>query len=216
MKHKVVVLGSHKGLGYHCVKSLLALDSVDKVLGFSRFESGDFVHDEKYQFYAYDFTKVYGHQELFQNLWHVLQEFKPTHIIYCAGGGPYGLFKDKAWKDHEWALKLNFLFPAHLLWHLSQNLEPCSFTFVGSAIAESSTGDAMGPSYTAAKWAMKGLIRSINNQQPSLKINIFSPGYMDTDLLPQGAKPRQIEGLVRDPSLLAKELLSELGLWQKV
>lgn len=212
---KVAVLGSHRGLGYECVKALLALDSGVKVLGLSRQDSGDFntfqENQKRYEFLSFDFTKAFDDQALFTNLTSALNEFQPTHLIYCAGGGPYGAYFEKAWKDHEWAIKLNFLFPAKLIWHLAKQPSLKTFAYVGSAIAESDQGDPMGPSYAAAKWAMKGLLKSLNGLEPHLEFKIYSPGYMDTDLVPQGAAPRKA-GELQDPAQVAQDILRQLRL----
>lgn len=216
---RIIVLGSHKGLGFSCVSALLENRSVSQVLGLSRKDSGEFLEHKKYQFRSYDFTAAYDSNVIFDEILTLVEEFKPTQIIYCAGGGPYGEFQQKQWKDHEWALKLNFLFPAKLLWSLMTSksfTKNSTFLYVGSAIAESDFGDAMGPSYAAAKWAMKGLFLSVLAAEQSSgvksKINLkwISPGYMDTDLLPKGSSPR-LKGQVEDPKVVAKEILSQLG-----
>jgi NAD(P)-dependent dehydrogenase (short-subunit alcohol dehydrogenase family) len=212
MDNRVVVLGSHKGLGYQCVKALLAHKQIDSVLGLSRQDSGDFSLNPKYKFGSFDFTKVYDDVASFDSLISALEEFKPTALIYCAGGGPHGSYFDKAWKDHAWALKLNFLFPAKLIWHFAKPPYLKVFAYVGSAIAESEDGDPDGASYAAAKWGMKGLIKSLKASNSMVRFTVFSPGYMDTELVPQGAKPRQAGGQLQDPSLVAQEIVQQLGL----
>jgi short-subunit dehydrogenase len=229
---KTIVFGSHKGLGFECVKALMLKPGKNEVLGFSRKDSGFFLDQKNYQFKSYDFTKVYNDEDLFQQLLAEVLIFEPDNILYCAGGGPYGEYTQKNWKDHEWAIKLNFLFPAKLLWALSSNLKPAKdssqslnstkFFYVGSSIAESVDGDAHGPSYAASKWAMKGLIASIKAAESdsqsvggsalnkNLDIRLFSPGYMDTELLPPGAAPRTHGDVIQNPGEVAKEILSFL------
>lgn len=223
---KSVVLGSHKGLGFECVKALLNNKKITHVLGYSRHDCGEFNHEPRYQFKSYDFTKAYEDLALFENLFSDLESFEPDCIIYCAGGGPHGEFASKHWKDHEWAIKLNFLFPAKLLWALGQVSKKTpmempktlKFVYVGSAIAESEGGDKLGPSYAAAKWAMKGLWASIKNNKGSenqkyqFEFTWINPGYMDTDLLPPRASPRHSGEPLLDPKNVAYEILSKLGI----
>ena len=140
-----------------------------------------------------------------------IKNFKPTQIIYCAGGGPYGPFHKKKWSDHWWSLATTFLYPAELLHHLLSCFENWpnlqQVTFVGSAVAESEP-DPLAASYAAAKHALKGLITTIqkeNRLRP--KILLFSPGYMQTDLLPATSWPKQ-QGLAQKAGDVAKELIA--------
>lgn len=230
MSNRVIVFGSHKGLGYECVKALLNNNNVDSVLGLSRKDSGDFAIHDKYHYLSFDFTKAYSDEALYENLLSVILSFNPNHFIYCAGGGPYGTYESKEWKDHEWALKLNFLFPARLIWSLLRDLkskaktvsQPINFIYIGSAIAESDQGDILGPSYAAAKWAMKGLVKSLSGSAGPINFKIVSPGYMDTDLLPKGSAPRSLstaipmslimplEAQLLDPKAVARDIISQL------
>ncbi len=220
MSIKVIVLGSHKGLGHECVKSLINISKVKSVLGLSRHDSNDFLNTNKYQFKSFDFTQAYSDEKLYQELLTDVSNFKANYLIYCAGGGPHGKYEAKDWKDHEWALKLNFLFPAKLIWSiLKRNQDakelvqsPFTFLYIGSAIAESDQGDSLGPSYAAAKWAMKGLIKSLNGTPGSINIKIISPGYMNTTLLPLGSAPRSSNQDILDVKDVVKEIFSQLEL----
>jgi short-subunit dehydrogenase len=129
-----------------------------------------------------------------------VQKTDPDQIIYCSGGGPYGLYNQKKFSDHEWAFNLNFLFPAYLIHQIDK-----SMTLVGSSVAESKP-DPMASSYAASKHGLLGLIKSVKAESPSRKIKLFSPGYMDTGLLPANAWPRQ-QGLQQSPATLAKILI---------
>ncbi len=114
----------------------------------------------------------------------------PIRILYAAGGGPYGAFSKKAFKDHQWAFELNFLSPARLLhWALNDD-RLRQFIYVGSQVAEDKP-DPMASSYAASKHGMFGLIKSIQGESPHLDLRLFSPSYMDTDLLPKNAKVRE-------------------------
>ena len=202
---KYIVFGSHKGLGFRLVQTLLSRKSTDYVWGLSRKDQG--ILSSKYIFTPMDFTQCVDEELKFKNLVQDILSFKPHFLFYCAGGGPYGPLERYEWKDHEWAIKLNFLFPAKLIWALQEHLK-ASFYYVGSQIAESPQGDPMGPSYASAKWAMKGLINSLKGlEQTSLKCDIFSPGYMDTDLLPKNSEPRRQGVDIVSPEQVAQELL---------
>jgi short-subunit dehydrogenase len=100
--------------------------------------------------------------------------------------------------------------------------------FVGSAIAEDKP-DPLAASYAAAKHALKGLVGSVaaeleaDRKGPKdktasadrgalqVQVKLFSPGYMDTDLLPKDAWPRRKSGLLQSPSEVAKDLVRLMG-----
>lgn len=218
-RKKCLVLGSHKGLGLSCVKLLLKQESVSHILGISRLDSGLFTSESRYCFYSSDLTKLYDQEVLFREVLKNIKEFNPDQIIYCAGGGPFGEFSSKAWKDHEWAIKLNFLFPAKLVWSILRDVEfkaSLQFLYVGSSIAESNEGDPYGASYASAKWAMKGLLKSLDSSQikyGSEKVQYLwmSPGYMNTDLLPKGSEPRISGEHIDSPDIIAQKIISMLG-----
>ena len=131
----------------------------------------------------------------------VLDRFCPTHIYYFAGGGPFGAYHEKSFKDHEWAFNVSFKTPARLIhWSLRENIQ--QFVVVGSAIAESS-GDIKAGSYAASKHALLGLCQSIWLESEHFDLRLFSPGYMDTELLPLNARPRKLGIELGDPKELA-------------
>jgi short-subunit dehydrogenase len=140
-----------------------------------------------------------------------IRELAPRRIFYFAGGGPYGRFQDKVWKAHRWSLKVTFEFPAFLLHELL--LAPGSveqMVFIGSSIAESYP-DPQASSYCAGKHALRGLITSIQQEQlTSFDLRLWSPGYMDTSLLPANAWPRQQAGLVQSPGKVAEMLWASI------
>lgn len=206
---KIVVLGSHKGLGFQCVKALLQSAKVTSVLGLSRQDSGVYEDHPKYRFISCDFTKIYDSNNDFESLLKELKDFEPDVFIYVAGGGPHGVFSSKAWKDHEWSIKLNFLFPAKLVWALMSSAltKKVQFIYVGSAIAESEEGDVLGPSYAAGKCAMKGLFNSVQHDHANFNFQWISPGYMDTELLPPKATPRVLGQEILAPEIVAQQIL---------
>ncbi|MCC7402823.1 MAG: SDR family oxidoreductase [Bdellovibrionales bacterium] len=142
---------------------------------------------ELVKFFTCDFSREEGHVLAFQQL----EMFHPERIFYFAGGGPYGAFEKMDWKDHMWAWTVTYVFAARVVhWAMQHNVE--QVILVGSAISESQ-GDPRGASYSAAKHALLGLVRSIHMENPAFDLRLFSPGYMDTDLLPAHAPPRHSE-----------------------
>jgi short-subunit dehydrogenase len=148
-----------------------------------------------------DFSKREDQEKV---LSHILS-FGPSRLIYFAGGGPHQLYQSAGWKDHLWALEVSFIFPARVL-HQSLMLqrETKQIVFIGSAIAESSP-DGKAASYAAAKHALKGLVSSVRAEKPPTDLRLYSPGFMNTELLPPHAWPRQ-QGLVLEPSSVAVDL----------
>lgn len=160
------------------------------------------------QVFDYDFSK-----ELSSDFVDKLADFNPTHIVYFAAGGPYGNFHEKKWSDHQWALQVTFLFPAQLLHHFMRISVPSlkQFVLVGSAIAENQP-DPGAASYCAAKHALKGLITTLQKENKSpfnckFKIELFSPGYIETDMLPPQSWPRQ-QGLAESAENVAQQLIN--------
>ena len=191
----ILVLGGSRGLG----KALI--DEI-KTLGFA------VENRSRKSVPAFDFSKNENWNSIFDNI----LEFKASRIIYCAGGGPYGSFQCFDWKDHQWALKVNFEFPAYLILNLLKN-PPANLkqlVFIGSQIAENKP-DPGAASYAASKHALKGLITSIiAENQLSFDLRLLSPGYMQTDLLPMGSPPR-LQGLARAPEAIAKQMIQSIS-----
>lgn len=137
-----------------------------------------------------------------------LRAFGPEVIIYCAGGGPYAPFGEKEWKSQEWAHRVTFSCPAFLLWNYCRGefLRTKRFLVIGSAVAEDQP-DPNAAMYCASKHALRGLIRTLQLESPDRQIHLFSAPYMDTDLLPKGAWPRQQPNMVRSAEEVAEEVL---------
>jgi short-subunit dehydrogenase len=200
-KEKLAVLGGSRGLGFHIANSLVKQ-------GHSVFVASRKAPVEMppgLTWVSFDFSQ----EEQAPALIAKLQEFEPSTLVYSAGGGPYGLFGEKTWKDHNWALNVSFRFPAYLLWKWCQGEELTSIkkvVVIGSAVAENQA-DPKASMYCASKHALRGLISSLKQEYPQKNIELFSPSYMDTQLLPPGAWPRQQKGLVHDPRVVAEEFL---------
>ena len=135
---------------------------------------------------------------------HEASRFAPHRIFYFSGGGPYGHFADKNWRDHEWALNVNFLFPAKLMHFFLKTPSPQlkQMIFTGSAIAESQP-DKNAASYSTSKHALRALLENIWSEGLQIDLRLFSPGYMDTDLLPKKSRPRELEKIL-DPTEVAQ------------
>jgi short-subunit dehydrogenase len=202
-KEKLAVLGGSRGLGYQVTKGLLSRGH--EVLIASRTQPPEMLPNSVWK--SFDFSQ----EDQAPALIKVLQDFEISTLVYGAGGGPFGLYGDKQWKDHMWALNVSFRFPALLLWQWCQGQALSSvkkFMVIGSAIAEAQP-DPKAAMYCASKHALKGLVSTLKKEYPQKNIELFSPPYMDTQLLPPGAWPRQ-QGLVQPPAAIAEELLQTL------
>jgi short-subunit dehydrogenase len=202
---KVAVLGASRGLGLAISQYIALKNQNSQLLLISRKIKESLVQIQKktpevlgfnpsqVQSFTCDFSNPHNITPLLEEL----KSFSPHQIIYVSGGGPFGDFQIKNWQDHNWALQVNLLFPAELLHRVLNiigagvELEQLSqFVFVGSAIAESNA-DPRSASYATAKHGLKGLITSIQKENSPIDIRLFSPGYIDTQLLPPNAWPRQ-------------------------
>lgn len=197
---KVAVIGASRGLGAQLVRtipgsvSVLAMARNQERLRQLQLETGDHV-----QIAAFDVTKD------LDSLLTQLSDFRPTRVFYLSGGGPFGEFHKKQWKDHVWAWEVTFLAAARIVHALlnERHPNPPQIVLCGSSVAESA-GDAKAASYSSAKHALKGFYESLRLENPSLDVRLFSPGYLDTELLPKGAEVRY-KG-VWNPELVARKL----------
>lgn len=187
LNNRVLIFGASRGLGAAIVTELEKMPNTD-VLGVSRKLSG------------LDLSKT----ESWPKIESLLQEFQPTHIFYVAGGGPYGGFHQKSFQSHQWAWSVTFESAAFVVYQALQMKEKPQVVLVGSAVCESQA-DPGASSYSAAKHALMGLYRSLRSESPDWDIRLFSPGYMDTELLPKNALTRQKS--LWNPSLVAKEFV---------
>jgi short-subunit dehydrogenase len=205
---RVVLLGSSRGLGWATYQTLVKnYSSANYFLSSRKIANRAGQVSEKTFLVPQDFSKIPLDPQFVRQL----AEFKPTTVIYFAGGGPHGAFEEKKWSDHQWALNTTFLYPAELIHRIlaqySDWPELRQLIVVGSAIAEAN-GDPFAASYAAAKHALKGLITSIQKESsPKPKLRLFSPGYMQTEMLPASSRPRQL-GLAEDPFEVAKKLIA--------
>lgn len=198
---RALIFGSSRGLGAE-----LAIEACTQgypVTGWGRKEAGLAAIRERFPLFDYqiaDFSSLHGQDQVEQYL---LGKQPFTKVFLVAGGGPYGPFHERPWASHEWAWQTTFQFAARVLHTLGSRHRFEQVILVGSSVAESE-GDPRAASYAAAKHALKGLYLSLRAESPQWDVRLFSPGYMDTDLLPKNAPVRQ-KG-VYSPAALAREL----------
>lgn len=195
---RTVIFGGSRGLGWSLVQRLGA-KSPEDVLALSRNApetKGLCTH------LPADLSKP----EKFHEWLVFVEQFQPERAIYCAGGGPFGPFEDSSWKSHQWAFQVTFLSAAWWLRELLPLPDFRQFVFIGSSVAEDSA-DPKASSYCAAKHAVKGLHRTLVAENTGKDVRLYSPGYMDTDLLPKGSWPRQQSHPLWNPDLVAVDLL---------
>lgn len=191
---RILILGGSRGLGAALLEKLKS--QVMDVKSISR-------KSER----KADFSK----SETWPSVVQQIQELNPHRIIYCAAGGPYGNFAKFDWKDHQWALKVTFEFPAFLLHSLLREKSPNlqQVIVVGSSVAESAA-DPGAAAYCSAKHALRGLITSLQTETLPFDLRLWSPGYMATDLLPQNSPPR-LQGLAQNPENVAELMIQSIS-----
>lgn len=215
IKNRYIILGASRGLGLALYKTLKAEQPKAEFLLSARKIEGLFKSSNTQEINQ-DFTQLSDEVKR-HHFFNQLQSFNPTHIIYCAGGGPYGLYQDKNWRDHEWAIKLNFIFPAQLIHFVaSQSGGSSQFSLwpslkqiacIGSAIAESKP-DPKAASYAAGKHALRGLITTLQEENSiPFSVRLYSPGYIETDLLPINSHPR-LNQLAEKPEITAQKIIA--------
>jgi short-subunit dehydrogenase len=199
MQEKIALLGASRGLGASFLRYGSQQSPETKWLLISR---NPVVVGKQEELATCDFSKEEGQL----NALAALNRFEPDRIIYFAGGGPHGTYQSKSWKDHLWAWQVTFLFAARVLHFALSEGTPKQVVLIGSAIAEEAA-DPNAASYASAKHALRGLVCSVRAESPRVDVRLYSPGYMDTEMLPPNAWPRQ-QGLVRTPDHVAQDLWS--------
>lgn len=199
LMEKVAIIGASRGLGACLVRAIPATCEILAVARnrqrLEKLQQGAGAH---VQIAAFDVTKD------LESLLSQLRDFEPTRVFYLSGGGPFGEFQTKAWKDHMWAFEVTFLAAARIVHALlNESGKPPQVVLCGSSVAESK-GDAKAASYASAKHALRGFYESLRLENPSLDVRLFSPGYLDTELLPKGAEVRY-KG-VWNPEMVAQKL----------
>jgi short-subunit dehydrogenase len=201
---RYLILGASRGLGRAVFEILHREEPVSQfLLSSRRMETVSGL--SRTEIFSSDFSKFPPAVEAFERF----LAFSPTHLIYCAGGGPFGYFGDKKIADHQWAINVNFLFPMYLLHAFSAQTTLRRALLVGSAVAEA-LPDPKAASYCAAKHALRGLVTTLQAEgQLPFSVSLFSPGYLDTELLPKNSMPRT-QNLVENVSSAAERLIKNL------
>lgn len=198
---RAIIFGASRGLGAELVKQISSRRY--PVVGFGRKAAPLQALRESYPLFEYrvaDLATRNGQDEAIRYL--LTENYSKAFCVL--GGGPYGLFKDSEWKDHQWAWEVTFQFQARVAHALllAKKLDE-QLIFIGSSVAESSA-DPLAASYCAGKHALKGLFASLRAENPGWDIRLFSPGYMDTEMLPANAAVRKLG--VYSPAQMAEDL----------
>jgi NAD(P)-dependent dehydrogenase (short-subunit alcohol dehydrogenase family) len=206
--NKIAVIGGSRGLGAALVGLLKARADAPVVRTVSRRSPADAEN-----WWQADLSRSQDQDRILIEL----SAFAPTLVICTVGGGPYGEYGRKNWSDHEWALQVSLIFPAKL-WHWALRQPGAhQVVVVGSSVAEDAA-DPRAASYALSKHGLHGLHRTLVAEArpaapqpaatPPVDLRLYSPGYMDTDLLPKNALARQ--GLLWSPREVAQDLLQWL------
>lgn len=197
-----MIFGASRGLGAEL--AAVAAAGGRPVFGWARKEDPLRRMSERlpsFEYRAGDLAKPEGQEQAVKFL---LSGEPVERVFVVAGGGPYGAFHERPWAAHEWCWALTFQFPARVVHALLAGTRPLpQVILIGSAIAENAA-DPRAASYAAAKHALRGLYASIRAEAPDWDLRLFSPGYIDTEMLPKNAAVRQ-KG-VYSAALLAQEL----------
>jgi 2-deoxy-D-gluconate 3-dehydrogenase len=186
MFKKVLLVGASRGLGNSLLKLLpQTFSTLESLTAVSRSEI--LVIDQKINPVRLDMSKSLDQELLLEKITEVHYDL----ILYVAGGGPHGDFEKREWKDHDWALQTSLIAPMKLIntWLRSKTQKGRGrFVVVGSKTAESQP-DPRSASYAASKHGLIGLISSLQGElkHSDKKVFLFSPPYMDTQMLPATA-----------------------------
>lgn len=198
---RALIFGASRGLGAALTK--VACEARYPVIGWGRKEARLRELREAHPLFEYrvaDFSSLHGQDEVLRAL-EADQPFSKVFLV--AGGGPFGAYQERDWSAHEWAWQVTFQFPARVVHKLMALKRREQVILIGSAVAESA-GDPLAASYASAKHALKGLYSSLHSEDPDWDLRLFSPGYMDTELLPRHASVRALG--VYSPLQIAREL----------
>ena len=110
---KALILGGSRGLG----KALK--DQIPDACSVSRKSE-----------ISIDFSKSGSVEQVLK----LVEEQKPTHIFYSAGGGPHGEFFEKPVKSHEWAFQVNFFTPVAIVKNLIEKNYQGVFVYIGLSL----------------------------------------------------------------------------------
>lgn len=188
-------LGSSRGLGQAVVEEFVRKKSDKPFLLVSRTQKLLEELHNKIPTLSEPFVFDLSRSENLEPLLEKFHENQVSRLFYFAGGGPFGLFPEKKWKDHQWGLNVTFLTPARIIHACMTQPELKSvkqIICIGSQLADSEA-DPFSATYAGAKHGLKGLVDSLIAEKSSIDLRLFRPGYMDTSMLPKNARPR-VEG----------------------
>ncbi|MCB9073273.1 MAG: SDR family oxidoreductase [Bdellovibrionaceae bacterium] len=205
---KIFVIGGRRGLGKAIVDTWGEMQPQDVCCVTSR------KADPRVQFVC-DLSR----QDQVGELLDKMDQEKPERVFCVAGAGPYGSYLKKEWKDHDWALQVSLLSPLRITHHCLRADYCQQIILVGSSVAESSP-DPQASSYSAAKHGLKGFVASVRGEELGGKdLRLFSPPYMDTDMLPVNAAAREAH-TIYSPVDVGREFvhwaLDPQAAWHKV
>jgi short-subunit dehydrogenase len=193
---RIAILGASRGIGRAIARGLE--DRAELLLVSRRWEASGAGRSKKI---SLDLTRE-DHWSILEN---ELATFRPSRIFYVAGGGPHGLFAEREFKDHLWAMNLNLLTPLRLLHWALRACVP-QLIFFGSAVAEQKP-DPLAASYASAKHGLLGLIESARAEGTGpTDLRLYSPGYTATDLLPPPAREK-LPSRVLSPEEVAEDFI---------
>lgn len=199
-----VLIGASKGLGNSFLKLATAKEPLSRFIVVSR--TSPLVNADKtletslVTHLKYDLSKQEDQLEILREL-DRLGSQKATNlgidgsinlrIVYFSGGGPHGKFEDKEFKDHEWAWQVSFMAAARLIHHCyTISAQVSQVCVIGSSVSENQP-EPLAISYAVAKRALASLVKELQVTSPPFDLRLFSPGYMNTSMLPPKSWPRQ-------------------------
>jgi short-subunit dehydrogenase len=196
---RVIILGASRGLGSELAAQIATQHSVWGVGRKAALLAQLQARLPQFTYEVADFSRLVDQERIIEGL----RREPFSKLFYVAGGGPFGPFAKQDWHSHEWAWQVSFQFPARLIHSLLGAHAPRQIVVVGSSVAEG-LPDPGAASYASAKHALKGLTLTLRKEYPDWDIRLFSPGYMDTEMLPANAAVRKL-GVYR-PAQIAQEL----------
>jgi short-subunit dehydrogenase len=220
MYRNVLIVGGSRGLGQALARHLRDhLETVEHLTVVSRKPTALPTDAGRGTCYYMDMSRAEDQDRLCALISEQLYDL----VVYCAGGGPHGPYATKDWKDHAWSLQVGLLAPMKLVSVWLKARQPGSagrFIIVGSRIAEQSP-DPGAASYAAGKHGIMGFVSSLQAEleENQNKVWLFSPGYMDTDLLPKTAKVRHDGSKLMNAETAAQACLRWIkkdGPWHRV
>ena len=211
-----ILVGGSSGLGLAFARHLISIDSVcdNTIQIVSRKPPSGGVPDRlmpRVGFHSLDLAKALDQEKLISQIDCLNTSNHSVKLVFFVGGGPFGAFQNKEFKDHQWAWEVSFVAASRLL-HSAYTLVPTlsQICFIGSTVAETKS-EPLALSYAVAKRALASLVQECQALNPPFDLRLFSPGYMNTRMLPPNSWPRlQKNQKIWEPDTVAKILFSWL------